>query len=183
MTPGTVTEEAVGADMFRARCDGLVVPVNSIGVMGKGLAKMARGRFPEASGFYERTAKAGRLAPGGVLAVGGGPRLYFAATKAHWRDPSRLEWITLAAADLVRRMALDTPVRSLGLPALGAGLGELGWEAVRPILLAAAEQIAALGVDVHMFPPHEARHAALTSPVPLPPGGLDRCGVHSRGGR
>lgn len=168
---GRVVEEAVGADMFRvdAGHDTLVCPVNCTtnGTMGKGLAKLFERRYPAACQVYKNACRGGRLVPGGVVwawespaTLDRGKRIYFAATKAHWRAPSKLPWVESAAVGLVERV-LDAvameqaPLRSLALPALGCGYGGLPWPDVRPILLAAADRMAAHGVEVHLYPPHE----------------------------
>lgn len=51
-------------------------------------------------------------------------------TKKHWRNPSRLEWIREGLQDL-RRVTGEREIRSVAIPALGAGLGGLAWDGVR----------------------------------------------------
>jgi hypothetical protein len=63
-----------------------------------------------------------------------------AATKQHWRDPSKPEWIqqliqeTLPAA--IQQYDLTMPV----IPALGCGNGGISWEVVRRYFLEANHQ-------------------------------------------
>ena len=52
------------------------------------------------------------------------------ATKDHWRDPSKIEYIERGLADL-RRAILALELTSVAIPALGCGLGQLDWRTVR----------------------------------------------------
>jgi hypothetical protein len=52
-------------------------------------------------------------------------------TKQHWRSPSRIEWIAEGLQDL-RRVVEQLGIRSIALPALGAGNGGLNWQDVKP---------------------------------------------------
>jgi hypothetical protein len=52
-------------------------------------------------------------------------------TKKHWRQPSKLEWITEGLVDL-HRVIRENQIRSLALPPLGSGNGGLDWSEVRP---------------------------------------------------
>lgn len=88
----------VSGDLLAAKVEALVNPVNTVGVMGKGLALAFKKAFPANFKAYEAAAKAGVLAVGSVFvfeAVGlVNPRyiLNF-PTKAHWRDPSKLSYV------------------------------------------------------------------------------------------
>jgi O-acetyl-ADP-ribose deacetylase (regulator of RNase III) len=126
-----------GADLFATHAQAIVNPVNCVGVMGRGLALRFKHRFPANFEQYAAACKRGAIAPGDTLAVApaaaGDPWIFNTATKNHWRDPSRLEWIKLAAC------SIEAEARRLGLariacPALGAGLGGLPWPLVRGLL-------------------------------------------------
>ena len=51
-------------------------------------------------------------------------------TKKHWRQPSKLEWITEGLGDL-KRVIHQKHIRSIALPPLGSGNGGLDWSEVR----------------------------------------------------
>lgn len=151
-------------DMFSSGADSLVCPVNCVGTMGAGLAKVFRERYLDASKEYQRSCSFGLVAPGDalpILSASGerlpekpGPLLYFAATKKHWRDPSKLGWISMCADWLVGRAVANAKTQeSIAIPALGAGCGGLAWDDVRPILIEAAERIDAAGVRVMLYGP------------------------------
>lgn len=52
-------------------------------------------------------------------------------TKQHWRGKSLMHWVVDGLADL-RRFIVENDVRSIAIPALGAGLGGLEWVDVKP---------------------------------------------------
>lgn len=136
--------------------DGIVNPVNCVGVMGKGLAKAMADQWPHVLPAYRSACANGRLRPGSVISIDlehgdlVGPRqMLCLATKNDWRQPSRLEWI-LAGLQALTKAALNLDLRSLAVPALGCGLGGLPWFLVRPML----EQWAASApFDVRLYPP------------------------------
>lgn len=66
-------------------------------------------------------------------------------TKAHWRQPSKLEYIAAGLADLVRTKG-RLGISSLALPAIGCGLGGLSWTDVKPLIEAACNQQPAVRV-------------------------------------
>ena len=51
-------------DIFKSECQALVNPVNCVGVMGKGLAREFKQRFPAHFASYHRACLQGRIQPG-----------------------------------------------------------------------------------------------------------------------
>jgi O-acetyl-ADP-ribose deacetylase (regulator of RNase III) len=130
-------------DLLEADVDALVNAVNTVGVMGKGIALAFKTRFPANYQAYAAACQRGEVVTGRMFVTETpallGPRwIVNFPTKQHWRDPSRLEWVQTGLQDL-RRFLLTQDVKSVALPALGAGLGGLSWPVVR------AEIEAALG--------------------------------------
>jgi O-acetyl-ADP-ribose deacetylase (regulator of RNase III) len=125
-------------DIFDSGCDALVSPVSADGAQGKGLALQFRQRFPFACAEYKT--RSGERRAGTVWTHLGPPVILFAATKLHWRGNSCLPWIRQCAADLVR-ISHDLQLRSIGVPMLGAGLGGLRVDDVRPILVEMAREM------------------------------------------
>ena len=84
-------------DLFGGKPSVIVNPVNVVGVMGKGLALEFRRRFPDNYRYYEAACARKELEPGGILVYGRNqePPYYIVnlATKAHWRDPSRIRYV------------------------------------------------------------------------------------------
>ena len=140
-------------DLLAAAVDALVNPVNCVGVMGKGLARQFRDAWPAMFRAYATACASGEVVPGRmhVWATGEAqPRFVVNfPTKRHFRSRSRLLDVDAGLEDLVR-VVCEREVRSLAVPALGAGLGGLDWSEVRPRIVRALEP---LDADVWLFEP------------------------------
>jgi O-acetyl-ADP-ribose deacetylase (regulator of RNase III) len=145
-------------NLLEARADALVNPVNCEGVMGKGLALQFKHAWPAMYAVYRADAKAGRVVPGTIHVWPTGsesaPRFILNfPTKRRWRSPSRLEDIDAGLVDLVAKIE-ELGIRSIAIPALGAGHGGLDWQEVRPRIVAALAPLES--VDVQLWEPTEA---------------------------
>lgn len=135
--------------------DALVNTVNTVGVMGKGIALMFKEKFPENFRLYEEACEAGQVEVGHLMITEGsdmyGPRwIVNFPTKKHWRHPSKLEWIESGLKEL-RKFIEFKGVKSIAIPPLGAGNGGLEWTDVRAVI---ARELAGLkGVDILVFEP------------------------------
>lgn len=114
----------------------LVNTVNCVGVMGKGVALAMAEKFPQAVKPYKDMCARGTVYPGScrTLPVGQNRWMALLATKDHYRDPSRYEWVTTGLVLLAAQadaLAQETgrPV-TVRLPAAGCGLGGLDWAVV-----------------------------------------------------
>lgn len=141
-------------NLLDARAEALVNTVNTVGVMGKGIALMFKERFGENFRRYVAACKAREVRTGKmfVTEVGelSGPRwIVNFPTKQHWRSNSRIEWITEGLQDL-RRFLIENKVKSVAIPPLGAGNGGLDWVEVRSQI---EEALAGLDTEIIVFAP------------------------------
>jgi O-acetyl-ADP-ribose deacetylase (regulator of RNase III) len=136
--------------MFASKAEALVNPVNTVGVMGKGLALAFKKKFPDNFAAYRDAA----LAPGTMFVFDRSPRtprwIINFPTKRHWRDPSRIEDIRSGLVDFVAQL-VARDIESVAVPALGCGLGGLAWTDVRPLIADACRAIP--DVRVELFAP------------------------------
>jgi O-acetyl-ADP-ribose deacetylase (regulator of RNase III)/uncharacterized protein YwgA len=137
--------ELTRGNLLSADVDALVNTVNTVGVMGKGIALQFRKAFPQVYEVYKRACDAGEVQPGRMLVTQtgqvSGPRLVINfPTKRHWRGRSRLEDIDSGLQDLVRVLR-DWNVRSVAVPPLGCGNGGLDWDVVHPRITAALRDL------------------------------------------
>lgn len=148
-------------DLFAAGAEAIVNPVNCVGTMGKGLALAFKLKFPANNLAYQAACRRLELAPGGIHvfdqgepAQGSGqPRwLVNLATKNHWRDDSKIEWVRDGAAALCR-WATANGVKSIACPALGAGNGRLPWP---DVLREVTHAFRDTGVALQLFAPQDA---------------------------
>jgi O-acetyl-ADP-ribose deacetylase (regulator of RNase III) len=128
-------------NLLTANVDALVNSVNTVGIMGKGIALMFKETFPENFKLYEAACKSGDVKVGHMFVTErnllGGPKwIINFPTKEHWRNPSQLIWIEDGLADL-KRVIHDKNIRSIALPPLGSGNGGLDWNEVRSKIEAA----------------------------------------------
>jgi O-acetyl-ADP-ribose deacetylase (regulator of RNase III) len=132
-------------DILRAEVEALVNPVNTQGVMGKGLALQFKTAFPENFKAYATACKRHEVRTGEMFVYESGrgvlPRFIINfPTKEHWRGSSKLEYIERGLAALID-VVRDREIRSIAVPALGAGLGGLAWRDVLPLIEAAFEKV------------------------------------------
>jgi O-acetyl-ADP-ribose deacetylase (regulator of RNase III) len=142
-------------NLLDASAEALVNTVNTVGVMGKGIALMFKEAFPANFRAYEGACKEKKVKIGEMFVTENrtfsGPRwIINFPTKKHWRQPSKLEWITDGLGDL-RRVIDEHQIRSIALPPLGAGNGGLEWSEVRPEVERILGDLE--GVDILVFEP------------------------------
>ncbi len=125
-------------DLLRAGAEALV---NTVGIMGRGMALQFRNAFPKNFEAYGAACRRGAVEIGRMFVFetgsAGNPRLIINfPTKRHFRYPSRLEYVRAGLDDLASVLRARD-VRSVAVPALGCGLGGTRWEAVKPLIVAA----------------------------------------------
>lgn len=125
-------------NILHDQADAIINTVNTVGVMGKGLALQFKKAFPDNFKIYKKACDEKSLVIGQVLSV---PLHSISApfyvinfpTKAHWKGKSKLEYIEQGLESLkaeVKRLEL----KSIAIPALGSGLGGLPWQQVELLL-------------------------------------------------
>lgn len=134
--------------------EALVNTVNTVGVMGKGIALQFKLAYPENFKIYEKACRAKTFKIGEVLTVPLGmfnPKYIINfPTKEHWRGKSKIEYIELGLQALVKEVK-NLGIRSIAIPPLGCGNGGLDWEDVRPRIEKAFEELR--DVKVHLYLP------------------------------
>jgi len=140
--------EYLEGDIFQSPAQVIVNTVNTIGVMGKGLALEFKNLYPEMFSAYRTACEKKQLKTGKLM-------LYYASdhwillfpTKEHWRYPSKLEYIEAGLMKFVNSYAQKN-ITSIAFPRLGCGNGELSWDDVRPIM---EKYLAPLPIDVYIY--------------------------------
>lgn len=132
-------------NLLESGADALVNTVNTVGVMGKGIALMFKERFADNYRHYRQVCKAGELRTGQLLVTQPneltGPRwIVNFPTKRDWRQPSKIEWVREGLIEL-RKFLEQNHVRSIAIPPLGAGNGGLSWPMVRAEIEAALDNL------------------------------------------
>lgn len=139
--------------MFFSNAQTLTISVNTVGVMGKGLASRARYQFPDVFVEYQDACRFKKLRMGkpylikreksldevlayepSTLANRNSLKWFLLfATKYHWKNDSNFAGIEKGLQWLVENYRKEG-ITSIALPALGCGLGKLSWERVGPLM-------------------------------------------------
>ncbi len=150
-------------NLLEAPVEALVNTVNTVGVMGKGIALQFKEAFPDNFVVYAAACERREVAIGRMFVferrVLLGPRwIVNFPTKKHWMHPSKLDYVREGLVDLVR-VVREHGIRSIAIPPLGAGQGGLAWSSVRPLIEAAMADLPQ--VDAMIFEPTDAYQPAL----------------------
>jgi len=138
-------------DMFESPAKTLVNTVNCVGIMGKGVAKEFKKRFPGMFADYEQQCSMGKVEPGvpsyyeDML----GTSIINFPTKKHWRSPSRLQDV-VKGLDIFLEKYKEWGITSVAFPPLGCGNGGLEWSVVGPIMY---QKLSALDISVEIYAP------------------------------
>jgi O-acetyl-ADP-ribose deacetylase (regulator of RNase III) len=131
-------------NIFDSNAEFIVIPVNCVGIMGAGLAKQVATLHPFVRERYIEVCSHGHIIPGQVGPSFGSTgkdgtfrHFLMAATKDHWRDPSKLEWVVA----IIEMLAMVGKRASIAVPALGCGRGGLDWAVVKPIIIKHLEPV------------------------------------------
>ncbi len=145
-------------DMLRAKADALVNTVNTVGVMGKGIALQFKEAFPRNNKIYIESCKRKELVPGKLLSVWdsnlllGKKLIINFPTKTHWRQPSKYEYIESGLMALLNLIETEN-IKSIALPPLGCGNGGLEWSIVKPMII---KYLGQLPLKILVFEPNAA---------------------------
>ncbi len=124
----------VKGNIFTSPAKVLVNPVNTVGVMGKGLAKEFKSLFPDMFNQYHKFCDNGQLTVGKLwLYKTENKWVLNFPTKTTWKQSSKMEYIELGLKNF-KESFLRHQITSIAFPKLGCGNGELSWEDVMPLM-------------------------------------------------
>lgn len=126
--------EYIEGNIFNSPAQVIVNTVNTVGIMGKGLALSFKKRYPKMYEAYRTVCDKRQFSIGKLM-------LYYAPdhwvllfpTKENWRSPSSIEYLEEGLKKFVCMYA-DKGITSIAFPKLGCGNGELAWNDVRPVM-------------------------------------------------
>lgn len=130
--------EFTTGNLLDADVDAVVNTVNTVGVMGKGIALMFKEAFPKNFEEYEAACKSKDVVLGQMFVTEReelfGPKwIINFPTKGHWRYPSKIKWIEDGLDDLTSVIERNG-IHSIAIPPLGAGNGGLNWLDVKSLI-------------------------------------------------
>lgn len=125
----------VEEDIFQSPAKVIVNTVNTVGVMGKGIAKRFKDVYPSMYKEYRSHCEKGLLDVGKLwLYKSDNKWILNFPTKKHWRNPSKIEFIEAGLQKFVETYQ-ERGITSISFPQLGCGNGGLNWEnEVQPLM-------------------------------------------------
>lgn len=144
-------------NLLDAKTDALVNTVNTVGVMGKGIALQFKERFPTNFKIYAAECKANRVQIGKMLVVKensmyGEKLIINFPTKTEWFKKSQYNYIEEGLKDL-RKVIEIYQIKSIAIPPLGSGNGGLKWDNVKQLLNKYLEDLK--DIDIMIFEPND----------------------------
>src|SRR5260370_2421441 len=121
-------------DLLSTDAEALVNTVNTVGVMGKGIALQFKLAFPDNYSAYEAACKHEEVQIGKMFVFHreNNPRIIINfPTKRHWKGKSKIEDIKSGLKALIKVVRKDN-IKSIAVPPLRCGNGGLDWAEVRP---------------------------------------------------
>ena len=161
----------IDGDIFFSSMQTLTITVNLQRIMGKGLALRAKYQFPDVYVKYEDACRQKKIRtrrpylykretsfnyeladPILPLSTPNAVKWFLLfATKDKWRDDSRLDDIE-GGLDWVKKNHKKENIKSLAMPALGCGLGNLSWADVGPLM---CKYLKGMEIQVEIYLPRE----------------------------
>lgn len=121
--------------LFDSNSQTLVNTVNCVGVMGKGIAKEFKARYPEMFKEYNTICNNNELKVGKPYVWKSKSKKWVLnfPTKCHYKDGSKIEWIE-DGLKYFKDHYKEWGITSIAFPALGCSNGGLDWNVVLPIM-------------------------------------------------
>jgi O-acetyl-ADP-ribose deacetylase (regulator of RNase III) len=148
----------VTGNILESKAEALVNTVNTVGVMGKGIALQFKNQFPNNYKAYKEACKNNSLKVGQLLVteenslLTGHKIIVNFPTKTHWRLPSEYGYIKAGLEALVKEINARK-IHSIAIPPLGSGNGGLDWNRVKPMIVEALKDV---DCEVVLFEPNAA---------------------------
>ncbi|MCI4442730.1 MAG: macro domain-containing protein [Lentimicrobium sp.] len=146
----------IEGDLLESKAEALVNTVNTVGIMGKGIALQFKNHFPAnyksyAQACKEKQVKAGSLfISEDISMLGGKKKIINFPTKTDWRKPSEYSYIESGLIELSKYIQ-DNSVKSIAIPLLGTGNGGLEWNKVKALI---EKYLSDLECDIQIYLPN-----------------------------
>jgi O-acetyl-ADP-ribose deacetylase (regulator of RNase III) len=151
------------ANLLESDAQAIVNTVNTVGVMGKGIALQFKNQYPQNYKLYAAACKAKEVVVGKMFVteetslLGGKKIIINFPTKTDWRKPSEYSYIENGLQDLVKVIE-DKNIKSIAIPPLGAGNGGLDWNKVKELI---EQHLTHLDCEVQIYQPNAIIQEAL----------------------
>lgn len=145
----------VTGNILDSEAQALVNTVNTVGVMGKGIALQFKKAYPNNYKLYSSACKKKEVVVGKMFVSidsnlqSGEKVIINFPTKQNWRNPSEYSYISEGLNDLLK-VINQYNIKSIAIPPLGAGNGGLKWVKVKKLI---EDKLRHLDIDIFVFEP------------------------------
>ncbi len=145
----------ITGNILESSAQAIVNTVNTVGVMGKGIALQFKKAFPRNYKSYLDACKNNDLKIGKLFVcidsnmISGQKIIINFPTKTDWRKPSEYEYIEKGLDNLIE-IINHYNIKSIAIPPLGAGNGGLEWEKVKKIINTKLQNV---DIDILIYEP------------------------------
>lgn len=136
----------VKGNLLESNAQALVNTVNTVGVMGKGIALQFKEAYPNNYNLYRKACRNNEVQIGKMFITEEGDiyngikYIVNFPTKTTWKKPSEYSYIEKGLADL-RQAIVSYKWKSIAIPPLGAHNGGLDWSRVKNLVINALEDL------------------------------------------
>ena len=141
---------------MESKAGALVNTVNTVGVMGKGIALQFKNHFPSNYKRYAQACKEKQVKAGSLFILddtsllGGKKKIINFPTKTDWRKPSEYSYIESGLIELSKYIE-ENSIKSIAIPPLGTGNGGLEWNKVKALI---EKYLSDLDCDIQIYLPN-----------------------------
>lgn len=142
-------------NLLDSEAEALVNTVNTVGVMGKGIALQFKNMFPNNFKLYSNACKVKEIKVGHLFVteeeslIAGKKIIINFPTKTNWRLPSEYQYIEAGLSELIE-VIITKNIKSIAIPPLGSGNGGLDWNKVKPML---EKYLVDLDCEIYIYEP------------------------------
>ncbi len=146
----------IEGNLLESKAEALVNTVNTVGVMGKGIALQFKNQYPDNYKLYVKACKEEEIKIGKLFVtedsslLGGRKIIINFPTKTDWRKPSEYSYIESGLKELAR-LITENKIQSIAIPPLGAGNGGLDWHLVKNMI---QQYLSGLKCDIQIYEPN-----------------------------
>jgi O-acetyl-ADP-ribose deacetylase (regulator of RNase III)/uncharacterized protein YwgA len=147
-------------DILKSNAQTIVNTVNCVGIMGKGIALEFKNRFPDMFKDYVQRCQCHEVLIGLPYLYKSlfGPQIVNFPTKEHWKSLSKVNDIEKGLDYLVSHYK-EWGIKSLAVPPLGCGNGQLEWRIIGPLIY---KKLGHLEIPVEIHAPYGTNPRELT---------------------
>jgi len=142
-------------NILESNAQALINTVNTVGVMGKGIALQFKKAYPNNYSAYQNACKRGDIAIGKLFVtkdrnINSGEKIIINfPTKKDWRKSSEYSFVEEGLNHLIHIIERQN-IKSIAIPPLGAGNGGLEWEKVKKMI---EQKLNNLNVEIIVYEP------------------------------